>query len=123
MGRDAQAGGSGGGPRRREPLTEEVVELTAERLKVIAKVKSIALLDALKDGEATVQDLADRVGLAHQNASHHLALLRRAGILTRRTEGPATFYAIEDWSAWWVVEQMASLSRSLLEERDGAQRD
>ncbi len=91
----------------REPLPEGVVELTAQRLRVMAEAKRIALLQALNEGEAGVQELADRVGLAHQNASHHLTLLWKAGILSRRCEGTMTLYAIEDWSAWWVVEQIA----------------
>jgi DNA-binding transcriptional ArsR family regulator len=78
-----------------EPLPEEVVEQTAERLRVVAKAQRIALLEALHDGEAAVQELSDRVGLAHQNASHHLALLWQAGILSRRREGVMTLYAIE----------------------------
>jgi DNA-binding transcriptional ArsR family regulator len=107
-------------PQVREPLPEEVVELTAERLRVVAKAKRIALLEALRDGEATVQELADRVGLAHQNASHHLALLWQAGILSRRHEATTTLYAIDDWSAWWVVEQVAGwLQQSCLEQQDG----
>ncbi len=92
---------------RHEPLCEGVVELTAQRLQVMAKAKRIALLQALNDGEAGVQELADQVGLSHQNASHHLALLWKAGILTRRREGAMTLYAVDDWSAWWVVEQIA----------------
>lgn len=91
----------------REPLLEGVIELTAERLGILAKTTRIALLDALNEGEAGVQELADRVGLAHQNASHHLTLLWKAGILSRRCQGTMTLYAIEDWSAWWVVEQIA----------------
>lgn len=88
-------------------LPEWVVRQTAERLRAMAKPKSILLLAALSEGEAGVQELADRVGLAHQNASHHLALLWRAGVIGRRSLGPATLYAIEDWSAWWVVQQLA----------------
>ncbi len=94
------------------------MELTAQRLRAIAKAKSILLLEALGDGEAGVQELADRVGLAHQNASHHLMLLWRAGILSRRSLGATTLYAIEDWSAWWVVEQIAQWVRSCPQEPD-----
>lgn len=86
--------------------------MTAQRLQVMAVGKRIALLQALNDGEAAVQELADLVGLAHQNASHHLALLWKAGILRRRRVGTKTFYAIEDWSAWWVVEQIAGWVQS-----------
>jgi ArsR family transcriptional regulator len=92
-------------PRR--PLNAGVIELAAERLATVAKSKRIALLDALNDGEAAVQELADRVGLTHQNASHHLCALWRAGVVTRRSEGTTALYSIEDWSMWWVVEQIA----------------
>lgn len=72
----------------------------------MAECNRIVLLEALRDGEAGVQELADRVGLPHQNASHHLSILWRAGVLSRRREGAVTRYAVEDWSAWWVIEQI-----------------
>jgi len=107
-------------PRRttaREPASPQLLELAAERLKLVAKAKRIALLEALSEGEAGVQELADRIGLTHQNASHHLALLLRAGVLSRRSEGTTTFYAIEDWSAWWIVDQIVGLVRSSQEKQ------
>jgi len=94
-----------------EPLPEWLIELTAEYLQAIAEPHRIALLKALTSGEAGVQELADVVELPHQNASYHLALLRRAGILSRRPVGSASLYAIEDWSAWWVVEQITGVLR------------
>lgn len=105
------------GATAREPAPAQLLELAAERLQLVAKAKRIALLEALSEGEAGVQELADRIGLTHQNASHHLALLLRAGILTRRSEGTTTFYAIEDWSAWWIVDQIVGLVRSSQEEQ------
>lgn len=89
------------------PMTAQVREATAERLRILGKDKAIALLEALAAGEASVQELADRIGVSHQNASHHLSLLRRAGIVTRRVDGPTSIYAIEDWGAWWVIGQIA----------------
>jgi len=110
---DRDLGGSAPGvPPAREPLTREIVELTAERLRVVAEPNRIALLAALSEGEAGVQELADRVGIPYQNTSHHLILLRQAGILTRRRMGKAYLYAIEDWGAWWVVGQIAGSVRS-----------
>jgi DNA-binding transcriptional ArsR family regulator len=108
------------GPRSRETLPDQIVELTAQRLRVMAKSKRIALLEALNDGEVGVQELADRVGLSHQNASHHLTLLWQAGILSRRYEGTMTLYTVSDWTAWWVVEQIARWVQSCLDEQ-GAQ--
>jgi DNA-binding transcriptional ArsR family regulator len=65
------------------------------------------LLDALRDGEASVQEMADRPDLRHQKASHHLGLHRQAGVVSRRCEGAASFYSIADWTLLWVVDQLA----------------
>jgi DNA-binding transcriptional ArsR family regulator len=87
-----------------------VVEEIASRLRILGDAKRIALLEALAvGGEASVQELADRICVSHQNASHHLSLLRRAGVVTRRADGPTGIHAIEDWTAWWVVSQLAGV--------------
>lgn len=99
-----------GAPR---PLSGDLLDRITERLGLIASPKRIALLEALRDGEASVQELADRLDLRHQKASHHLGLLRQAGIVSRRTEGAASYYSIADWAPLWVIDQMA---RALLED-------
>ena len=96
-----------GRTQSRAALPENVVELTAQRLRVIAEPTRISLLEALNAGEAGVQELADQIDRPHKTASHHLNLLWRAGVLSRRQDGTMTIYALSDWSAWWVVEQIA----------------
>jgi DNA-binding transcriptional ArsR family regulator len=110
-------GSSARRPPGREPLPEEVVELTAQRLRVMADATRISLLEALNTGEAGVQELADLVGLPHQTASHHLTLLWRAGILARRRVGTMALYSVSDWSAWWVIEQIARWVQSCQDEQ------
>jgi ArsR family transcriptional regulator len=90
-------------------LSAEVRRSTAERLRVLGKEKAIGLVEALSRGEASVQELADAIGVSHQNASHHLALLRQAGMVERRVDGPTSIYAIDDWGAWWVIRQIAGI--------------
>jgi DNA-binding transcriptional ArsR family regulator len=106
--------------QRRAILPAQIVELTAQRLRVMAEPKRIALLEALNNGEAGVQELADQVGLPHQNASHHLTLLWNAGLVCRRREANMTLYAVADWSAWWVVEQIARWVQSCQDEQGSA---
>jgi DNA-binding transcriptional ArsR family regulator len=108
---------SAGPTRKREQLPRDVVVLTAQRLRVLAEPNRIGLLDALNDGEAGVQDLADIVGLPHQDASHHLAVLHQAGVLVRRRQGRMTLYAVCDWSAWWLIEQIARWVESCQDEQ------
>lgn len=115
---ETDRGSPAGQGRPREPLTKPVIELTAERLRVIAESNRIALLEALNArGEASVQDLADHIGAPHQKASKHLAVLYGAGMVSRRRgEGTTILYALNDWTGWWVVEQIARWVQSGLEE-------
>jgi len=108
---------SAGHAKPHKPLPQDVVELTAQRLRVMADATRISLLEALNTGEAGVQELADLVGLPHQTASHHLTLLWRAGILARRRVGTMALYSVSDWSAWWVIEQIARWVQSCQDEQ------
>jgi DNA-binding transcriptional ArsR family regulator len=103
-------------------LPGQVIELTAERLRVIAEPNRIALLEALNaGGEASVQGLADWIGAPHQKASKHLAVLYGAGMVSRRRgEGTTVLYTLVDWTGWWVVEQIARWVQSGL---DGEESD
>jgi DNA-binding transcriptional ArsR family regulator len=91
------------GPR----LPGGVIEAIADLMAALADPTRIALLESLRSGEASVQELADDLDLPHQNASHHVGILRRAGLVKRRREGRLAIYAIEDWTALWLIEQAA----------------
>ncbi len=79
------------------PIPDAVVDLVARRLEVVAQPQRIKLVDALdRDGEMTVHALADAAGVTLYNASQHLAVLRRAGIVRRRQEGRMACYALAD---------------------------
>jgi DNA-binding transcriptional ArsR family regulator len=78
------------------PIPEELVELIARRFRAIGEPLRIRLLDTLRGGEATVNELADAVGASQQNVSKHLTVLADAGILDRRKDGTRVYYAIAD---------------------------
>jgi DNA-binding transcriptional ArsR family regulator len=98
------------------PLSEEAIDVIATRLRVVAEPTRIKLLALLNTGEATVQELCDRLPTTHQNISRHLATLHQAGMVSRRKEANTVRYALVDWTGWWLVEQMASAIGAQAEE-------
>jgi DNA-binding transcriptional ArsR family regulator len=95
---------------RRKSLTGPLTERIAALLAPLGDPARIALLQAMREGgEVNIQELADEVDIPHRIASHHLTVLHRAGLIVRRREGRQVFYAVEDWSAWWLIEQAASV--------------
>ena len=59
------------------PIPDELVELIARRFPLLAEPMRIRLFDRLRDGEATVHQLADELGTSEQNVSKHLTLWPR----------------------------------------------
>ena len=96
------------------PLPETLAELIARRFRVIGEPMRIRLLDHLRDGEATVQELTEALGTSQQNVSRHLQVLLEAGIVGRRKDGNHAHYAIVDEGILALCEQVCgSLERQL----------
>ena len=78
------------------PLPDDLVELIAERFRVLSEPTRIKLLDRLREGEATVLELTELIGTTQQNVSKHLGVLQRSGIVARRKQGNFAHYRIVD---------------------------
>jgi DNA-binding transcriptional ArsR family regulator len=69
-------------------------EKQAEIAKAVAHPLRIAVIDFLKNGEQCVCDIARQVGSERSNASRHLAVMVKAGVLGSRKEGLKVFYTL-----------------------------
>jgi DNA-binding transcriptional ArsR family regulator len=88
------------------PLPDDLAELIARRFRVIGDATRIRLLDQLRDGEQTVNDLSAHLGAGQQNVSKHLGVLAEAGILVRRKDGNHVYYGIVDEGVLGLCEQV-----------------
>lgn len=72
----------------KQPYTPSVARSDAEWLAALADPTRLRLVDALlRDGPQSVGGLAEAVGAATVNVSHHLKLLRHAGIVEDARSG------------------------------------
>ena len=100
------------------PLPDPLTELIAQRFRVLGEPMRIKLLDALRDGEATVGELVDRLGASQQNVSKHLGVLHQAGIVSRAKEGTFVRYSIADSGVFDLCEQVCGGLRQQISELD-----
>ncbi len=68
----------------------------AELCRVLTDPKRLLILDALRDGERSVGELADALGCTLPNTSQHLAQLRAAGLVAGRREGTTVHYRLAE---------------------------
>jgi DNA-binding transcriptional ArsR family regulator len=66
----------------------------SELLKALSHESRLLILCLLVDGEKSVSDLEQRLGLPQAGVSQHLARLRADGLVAARREGRMIFYRI-----------------------------
>jgi ArsR family transcriptional regulator len=75
---------------------DERYRLHADLCKVLTDPKRLMILDSLRGGDRSVGDLADRIGVALPNASQHLAVMRKAGLVDGRRVGTTIVYRLAE---------------------------
>jgi DNA-binding transcriptional ArsR family regulator len=98
-----------------QPLPDDLVELIAERFRALSEPTRIKLLDRLREGEASVQELTEAIGSSQQNVSKHLGVLRQSGIVGRRKNGNHVFYSIADEGVFSLCEDVCGSLRAQLD--------
>jgi DNA-binding transcriptional ArsR family regulator len=97
------------------PLPDDLVDMIAERFRVLSDPTRIKLLDRLREGEASVLDLTEAIGTTQQNVSKHLVMLHRAGIVARRKHGNFAYYSIVDEGVFELCEAVCGSLQNQLE--------
>jgi DNA-binding transcriptional ArsR family regulator len=100
------------------PLPDALVDLIAYRFRLLGEPMRIKLLDRLREGSATVQELQEATRSSQQNVSKHLGVLSQAGMVTRVKQGNFVHYEVADESVFRMCEEVCGGLRRQIEELD-----
>lgn len=78
---------------RRDPLS---ADHCAQLLKALGDRDRLRLIQALRSGPSNVSDLAKRLDIKIANVSHHLGILRQAGLVKNFRNGKQIIYQLPD---------------------------
>jgi DNA-binding transcriptional ArsR family regulator len=98
------------------PLPEPLIELVAQRFRVLGEPMRIKLLDHLRESDATVGELQEALGASQQNVSKHLGILLSAGMVSRTKDGNHSRYSIADPAVFELCDQVCGGVRRQLRE-------
>lgn len=87
-------------------------QLKSEFFKTLGHPVRIRVLELLSQREHAVSEMLPEVGIEAANLSQHLAVLRRAGLVTTRKEGSTVFYSLTSP----VVAELMAVARRILTE-------
>ena len=108
-------------------MRQQLSAFKAEFFKALAHPLRISILDALREGELTVNEISQRFEVEPANASQQLAVLRNRNIVVARKEAANVFYSVSDKSIFKLLDVARDIFnhhlvgvRSMLEEIDAA---
>ena len=75
-------------------VMEAAADSASDLLKALANRHRLLIVCQLIDGERSVGDLAEFLGLRDSTVSQHLALLRKDGLVSARRDAQTIYYSI-----------------------------
>ena len=94
-------------------VEHKIYRIHADICKTLANPIRLEILNLLRDGEHTVNDLTALTGYAQATVSQHLAVLRQRGVVSTRKEGINVYYEIANPK----IIQACDMIRSVLFEQ------
>jgi ArsR family transcriptional regulator len=85
-------------------MRQQLSEFKADFFKALAHPLRISILDALREGELTVNEISQRFQVEPANASQQLAVLRHRNIVLTRKEGANVYYSASDKSIFKLLD-------------------
>jgi DNA-binding transcriptional ArsR family regulator len=85
---------------------QAAAEGATELLKALANPHRLMIICQLVEGERSVGDLAELLGIRDSTVSQHLALLRKDGLVAARRDGQTIWYSIRSSPARAMLETL-----------------
>jgi len=82
-----------------------------EVLKAAADPCRLRILKLLKEGELCVCEIMIALGRRQSSTSHHLSVLREAGLVRERKEGKWSYYRLADGAVLEMLKQAEVLKK------------
>lgn len=77
-------------------MLQSLREFKAGIFQALGHPTRVAIVETLRNGEISVGQLCEKVGIEQANASQHLAVLRNKHLVDTRKEGNQIFYRLRD---------------------------
>lgn len=105
--------GDGTAAARKRALKSTLYAAAARVPAALANRHRLELLDLVTQRPRTVQDLAAETGLTVANASQHLLILARAGLITVKRKGTYAHYHAADVSIYRLLAELRSVATAV----------
>lgn len=95
---------------------DKIFELEAEYFKALSHPTRLKIVYLLKDGESCLCDLIPEMGRDESHIARHLAVLKRANIISVHRKGISAYYKLNDQRVVDLIENTKKIISTQVEE-------
>ena len=96
-------------------MKQKILELHAQFCKIFSNPKRLEILCLLREGELSVADLTEKLGIPKPNVSQHLKVMRMLKIVRTRREGIMIYYSMTNRKIADACDHMQEALEQLME--------
>jgi DNA-binding transcriptional ArsR family regulator len=86
-------------------LDEEILNSETRVFKALADINRLKILKLLKEGELCACELTIALSNSQSTVSHHLSVLKNAGLIKERKEGKWSYFRLADGAVIEILNQ------------------
>ena len=86
-------------------MKEKEFEALAELFKIFSNSTRLQILHTLVEGEKSVTDICEEVGMPQSAISHQLSILKTSRLVKTRREGKSIYYSLLDSHVLTIIKQ------------------
>ncbi len=99
-------------------MNKKIYEMHAQICKVFTNPKRLEIINLLRDGEKTVNELAEQTDVLQANISQHLTVLRQNNVVITRRDGANVYYKITNPKILQAFDLMREVLLEQLKENE-----
>jgi DNA-binding transcriptional ArsR family regulator len=93
-----------------------VFKIKADFLKALSHPARLKIIEHLKRGEKSVNEMGKALEMEQSGLSKHLAILKQAGILNSRQQKVTVYYSVRDKGIYDVLKPVSLFLKKKLKE-------
>jgi DNA-binding transcriptional ArsR family regulator len=96
---------------------DPVFNAVASYFSVLSEPTRLRIMHAICETEKTVSQIVEEIDATQTNASRHLTLMFRAGVLSRRKEGNLVYYRVADMAMVEICRTVCNQIAGAMDEK------
>ena len=102
---------------------DPVFDAVASYFSVLSEPTRLRIMHALCETEKSVSQIVEEIRSTQTNASRHLSLMYRSGVLARRKEGSQVYYRVADASMVEICRTVCNQIAGSMDEKKPLRRE